>query len=84
MTHHTTPACSVLAVVHRYKAIKAMTPEERKAVVPRVCVIGGKAAPGYDIAKRIIKLVRVCGCGCVSRVHKCVFGCEAAPSLAIA
>lgn len=48
---------SVLGIVHRYKALKAMSPEERKTMVPRVCIIGGKAAPGYDIAKRIIKLV---------------------------
>lgn len=38
-----------------------MKPEDRKRVVPRVCVIGGKAAPGYDIAKRIIKLVSAVG-----------------------
>lgn len=31
-------------------------------VVPRVCVIGGKAAPGYEMAKRIIKLVSSMTC----------------------
>ena len=48
---------NVLSIVHRYNAIKAATPKERESMVPRVCVIGGKAAPGYDMAKRIIKLV---------------------------
>jgi hypothetical protein len=48
---------NVLGIIHRYLRIKAMSPEERKNVVKRVVVIGGKAAPGYDMAKRIIKLV---------------------------
>eukprot|EP00898_Chlorokybus_atmophyticus_P005827 jgi/Chlat1/6245/Chrsp44S05857 len=48
---------NVLSVIYRYTQIKSMSPEERKKVVPRVVVIGGKAAPGYDMAKRIIKLV---------------------------
>lgn len=47
----------MLGIVHRYNTLKSMPPEKRKTVVPRVCIIGGKAAPGYDIAKRIIKLV---------------------------
>ena len=33
----------------------------RPQVVPRVVVIGGKAAPGYEMAKRIIKLVSAVG-----------------------
>lgn len=48
---------NLLGIVHRYDSIKKMTPEERTKVVPRVCVIGGKAAPGYEMAKRIIKLI---------------------------
>jgi glycogen phosphorylase len=52
---------NVFGIIHRYQRIKAMTPKERKSVVPRVVVIGGKAAPGYDMAKRIIKLVSAVG-----------------------
>lgn len=52
---------NVLSIIHRYSQIKEMTPAERAQVVPRVCVIGGKAAPGYEMAKRIIKLVNAVG-----------------------
>lgn len=48
---------NILSVVLRYDSIKSMSPEDRKNVVPRVVIIGGKAAPGYDMAKRIIKLI---------------------------
>ena len=47
--------------IHRYQTLKAMTPEERATVVPRVSFIGGKAAPGYDTAKRIIRLINAVG-----------------------
>lgn len=47
---------NILYVIHRYLWIKDMKPEERKNVVPRVTMIGGKAAPGYDVAKKVIKL----------------------------
>eukprot|EP00798_Chlamydomonas_sp_ICE-L_P020335 gene20335-27097_t len=52
---------NLLGIIHRYDNIKKMTREEKKMVVPRVCVIGGKAAPGYDIAKKIIKLICAVG-----------------------
>ena len=52
---------NVLSIIHRYDVIKRMTPAQRAQAVPRVCIIGGKAAPGYDMAKRIIKLVSAVG-----------------------
>ena len=52
---------NVLSIIHRYDTIKRMTPAQRAQAVPRVCIIGGKAAPGYDMAKRIIKLVSAVG-----------------------
>jgi hypothetical protein len=52
---------NVLSIIWRYKQLKKMTPEERKKQVPRVCVIGGKAASAYDMAKRIIHLINAVG-----------------------
>lgn len=48
---------NILGVIHRYLTLKAMSPEERKKVAPRVSIFGGKAAPGYWMAKTVIHLV---------------------------
>lgn len=47
---------NVLSIVHRYAVIATSTPEQRRLMTPRVCIIAGKAAPGYEVAKRIIQL----------------------------
>lgn len=38
---------NIFGVIDRYLTLKAMKPEERRKVVPRVSIFGGKAAPGY-------------------------------------
>ncbi|KAF7712152.1 Alpha-1,4 glucan phosphorylase [Penicillium ucsense] len=48
---------NIFGVIHRYLKLKAMSAEERKKVVPRVSIFGGKAAPGYWMAKSIIYLI---------------------------
>ena len=50
---------NILGVIYRYNRLKGMSEEERKrtGVVPRVVIFGGKAAPGYYIAKLVIKLI---------------------------
>jgi glycogen phosphorylase len=45
--------------VYRYMKIKSMSHEDRQKVVKRVFIMGGKAAPGYHIAKSIIRLANV-------------------------
>lgn len=45
---------NALHVVHLYLQIKAGTARHQ---VPRCVLIGGKAAPGYEMAKNIIKLI---------------------------
>lgn len=47
---------NLLGIIYRYDCIKNMKRTDKRKVVPRVCILGGKAAPGYDIAKKIIKL----------------------------
>lgn len=48
---------NILYTIHRYHLIKSMKPQERAKVIPRVIIFGGKAAPGYFLAKRIIQLI---------------------------
>ncbi|TVY35161.1 Glycogen phosphorylase [Lachnellula occidentalis] len=52
---------NIFGVIHRYLTIKAMTPNERKKLTPRVSIFGGKAAPGYWMAKTIIHLINNVG-----------------------
>jgi starch phosphorylase len=49
---------NVLHVIHLYDRIKR---GDTKGMLPRCVLIGGKAAPGYHIAKLIIKLVNNVG-----------------------
>lgn len=46
-------------MIHRYLEIKSTPANQRakKFPVPRVCLVGGKAAPGYYDAKTLIKLI---------------------------
>ncbi len=51
----------VLYIAHRYLWIKEMKPQDRANVTPRAVLFGGKAAPGYENAKRIIRLIHAIG-----------------------
>ncbi|CAG8474946.1 1858_t:CDS:10 [Acaulospora colombiana] len=48
---------NILSVIHRYNTLKKLSAEKSSKVVPRVVIFGGKAAPGYHIAKLVIKLI---------------------------
>ena len=49
---------NIFYVIYRYQKILETPMKERaKKFVPRVIMIGGKAAPGYYNAKSIIKLI---------------------------
>lgn len=51
---------NILGVIDRYNRIKQMNESERKEkITPRVVIFGGKAAPGYAIAKLVIKLINM-------------------------
>jgi glycogen phosphorylase len=49
---------NVLHIVHLYRRIKA---DPGASMVPRTFIFGGKAAPGYYLAKLMIKLVTAVG-----------------------
>ncbi|XWS23113.1 hypothetical protein CRYUN_Cryun29cG0093500 [Craigia yunnanensis] len=49
---------NIMGIVYRYRKMKEMSHEERKACfVPRVCIFGGKAFATYIQAKRIVKFI---------------------------
>ncbi|OAJ43251.1 hypothetical protein BDEG_26623 [Batrachochytrium dendrobatidis JEL423] len=52
---------NIMAVIYRYETLKAMPDAELKNVVPHVVIFSGKSAPGYYIAKMIIKLINNVG-----------------------
>ena len=52
---------NIFGVIHRYLTIKSMSAAERKKLTPHVSIFGGKAAPGYWMAKTIIHLINNVG-----------------------
>ncbi|KAJ1487587.1 hypothetical protein T484DRAFT_1744944 [Baffinella frigidus] len=52
---------NVFRIIHQYDRIKKMSPAERAKVVPRTVMIGGKAAAGYFVAKKILSLANAVG-----------------------
>lgn len=47
--------------IHRYTYLKSLPKDAVLDEVPRVVIFAGKAAPGYHLAKRIIKLIHCVG-----------------------
>ena len=67
-----------LYCIHRYLKIKKMSHEKRKCLTKRVTFLGGKAPPGYALAKIVIKLInmianKVNNDGDVNKYYKVVF-----------
>ena len=52
---------NILSVIWRYHQIKQMSAAEKASMVPRVVIIGGKAASAYYMAKKIVKLITAVG-----------------------
>mmetsp|Transcript_32108 Transcript_32108/g.44512 ORF Transcript_32108/g.44512 Transcript_32108/m.44512 type:complete len:878 (+) Transcript_32108:118-2751(+) len=52
---------NIIRCIDSYTKIKAMTPDEKAKLTPKVVMVGGKAAAGYAMAKKIIKLINAVG-----------------------
>nr|XP_031862304.1 uncharacterized protein CI109_002269 [Kwoniella shandongensis]KAA5529376.1 hypothetical protein CI109_002269 [Kwoniella shandongensis] len=48
---------NLFGVIYRYLRIKQASPEERKKITKHTAIFAGKAAPGYYIAKLVIRLI---------------------------
>jgi starch phosphorylase len=48
---------NILAVIYRYEYLLTLNDSELKNVVPHVVIFSGKSAPGYYMAKLVIKLI---------------------------
>lgn len=48
---------NALYCVHKYLTLKDLSPAQREKQIKRVVFFGGKAAPGYVVAKNIIRLI---------------------------
>ena len=64
--------------IHRYLSIKKMSHDQKQKLTKRVTFFGGKAAPGYALAKNVIKLINmisnvVNNDGDVNQYYKIVF-----------
>ena len=69
---------NVLYCIYRYMQIKKMSKEQKEQLTKRVTFFGGKAAPGYALAKNVIKLINmvanvVNNDGDVNQYYKIVF-----------
>ncbi len=48
---------NILGVIYRYEVLQKLTDDQLAEEVPRVIIFAGKSAPGYYMAKMIIKLI---------------------------
>jgi len=48
---------NILYIIYRYETIKKLSKEDKEKIVPRAIIFGGKAAPGYFMAKLVINLI---------------------------